>query len=518
MSIKAAHDWATRQPRLAVRGVILDAVLEQLDSPQGHSGLIDFFWNEPPLLIDLFRQVNQQRLEAKREAIDNLIGAMSMLGVTALQDFVTQTPRLESRPAAQRHKCLKLNAEMALAQQHLFAELKGFEHDDCMRSALSFSFAADWMLKQSDQHKGFEALELREALCVWGGEAQRCQGLFESNTLLNNRWQHLRSARQLAADVAAHGWSHSKTLNQLKLEADASRFEVDELQANWHTQAAEAARNPLMQQVPHFIYYLLDPYYDEPSARTAQTAEKPKEVAKAEIAAEAKAVNQHSPKPLLVAEAATQRKNAEPIAQKPQIQKNVAQASTAPVVPAVEPETRQPPSYDLKQLQAQMQKLAREDAHLAQVLHALVDGLKQMSPGSRVLLLLLSQDKNQLQGRIHAGFSTEQMPLTQIKLELKSSRLLVNLLQKPVSVHIQKRNWAQYEKALPAPIRLQFKQKQMLLMSLFIDQKPLGVLYQDCPEGELGEQDFTRFKQAVLLTAKVLSLLKHKAQQKKAKA
>jgi len=493
-----AQDWIQSAARLAVRSSVVEALLERLDKQLGNPSLCEYFWNEPALLIDLFIQVNEQRQLGGREAIDNLLSLMSMLSDQALREFIASAPLLDSLSTERQQQSLRVNAELAMSQAQYLSQYPSAKSDDASRSLLGFSYAADLYKAQHSIPDTLSRTDLQIGSCKWSGDHEVDQGLFLPQQSLSGKWLHIRQCRQLARQLVEQGWFSDSTSTFFSESAEDENLSLEDVQIRSRQWAVSAARNPFMADVPALILEMFSPAVENKAEEISaeQRLDKGSGAARAEPVAEPAV---QAVKPLSVALTSEKKPDGALPPKTDSPKKNPSQVA-----------------YDLRDFQLSLQQLAREHAPLGKVLQALVDGLQAMNPQSRVLLCLLSQDRKRLQGRLKAGFNPEENALFTLSLEVQQAGLFKRLMEKPLALQVSESNFAKYEKSLPAAFRLRFKEKDFLLMSIFLGQKPLGLIYLDSRKvGGLNQEHFSRFKQAVLLSGKVLLLLQQKAQKAK---
>jgi len=79
---------------------------------------------------------------------------------------------------------------------------------------------------------------------------------------------------------------------------------------------------------------------------------------------------------------------------------------------------------------------------------------------------------------------------------LGQKQLFSQLIAKPLALWIRKSNREKYLALVPEPIRVHMDREEMMVTSLFIGNKALGILYADFPQGaEQSSRKFERFKQ-----------------------
>lgn len=153
-------------------------------------------------------------------------------------------------------------------------------------------------------------------------------------------------------------------------------------------------------------------------------------------------------------------------------------------------------------------------ASQAQVLDLLLTHLHDDLHLSRVVLLLLSRDRSKLGARAGKGLD-QHSPIRTLVLDAKKAGLLNSLLGKPQALWIDAENYSKFEAALPAKFKSTFLHENFYLMSLFVADKPIGLLFADRAQSvtQLDKATYLSFKSAIMLTGKALTYLKQRRQQ-----
>lgn len=144
----------------------------------------------------------------------------------------------------------------------------------------------------------------------------------------------------------------------------------------------------------------------------------------------------------------------------------------------------------------------------AQLLDLLLNHLHEDLHLTRVALMLLSKDKTRLGTRAGRGID-EHSPIRKLVIDINRESLLRQLLGKPQSLWIEPDNYDQYEAALPTRFKASFLHESFFLMSLYVGNKPVGMIFSDRAQGvsRLDQKSYEQFKSAVNLTSKALTHL-----------
>lgn len=143
--------------------------------------------------------------------------------------------------------------------------------------------------------------------------------------------------------------------------------------------------------------------------------------------------------------------------------------------PPQQPETPASPANDLHSTMAGVMRRIREQTGSA-----------------RVVFAMLSQDRSRLRTRLALGGKAED-GLRSLDLDLGQKNLFTALMGKPQSVWLNRDNARTYQDYLPIPLRRMLGPQGAYMMSLFVKDRPLGLLYGDGPG--LSEQGYQQFRE-----------------------
>jgi hypothetical protein len=155
-----------------------------------------------------------------------------------------------------------------------------------------------------------------------------------------------------------------------------------------------------------------------------------------------------------------------------------------------------------------LQALLRDPASTqSQLLQACLQGLHEELGFTRVSLLLLSRDRKLLQNRLAIGLDPDA-PLRRYSVDISRAGLLVQLMKKPQALRLTPANWGKYESLIPPSLLARLDTRDFVAMSLFIRDKPIGVVLADRKGSRpIEAEDFAVFKQLVDLCSRALALL-----------
>lgn len=176
--------------------------------------------------------------------------------------------------------------------------------------------------------------------------------------------------------------------------------------------------------------------------------------------------------------------------------KPVAKTATGPTAPA------KPTLNDiLREIQAAGQSGASFNQIMSLSIRAMSEGLGLQ----RIVFALLLAGQNALKTRYVIGAEGDD-PLRGFDVDLSAPHLLTRLMLKPQSIWLSRSNQAQYEALLPKSLRQSVGEGEFFAMSLFVEDKPVGLFYADRRAGAgLTEAQYTAFKQICLLTGQSLT-------------
>ncbi|QIZ85396.1 HDOD domain-containing protein [Bermanella marisrubri] len=122
---------------------------------------------------------------------------------------------------------------------------------------------------------------------------------------------------------------------------------------------------------------------------------------------------------------------------------------------------------------------------------ALYEGLGMQ----RVFVCVLNKDGSALRPLYCQGVSKES-PIRSLKIVLDKNRLFSKLLNHQSSFKVDKSNYRQAQNMLSSDVVMTLGQKDFMAMSLFANDKPIGVVYADTTGGEspLTEKEYKAFK------------------------
>ncbi|MGQ5522966.1 HDOD domain-containing protein [Chitinimonas sp. PSY-7] len=122
----------------------------------------------------------------------------------------------------------------------------------------------------------------------------------------------------------------------------------------------------------------------------------------------------------------------------------------------------------------------------------------------RIVFGLLLAGQNALKTRYIVG-AAENDPLRTFHIDLSAPHIFTKLMLKPQSIWINATNRGQFESLLPRGLRQAIGQGDFLAMSLFVENKPVGIFYADNRGGAVSETQYNEFKQVCLMAGQSLT-------------
>lgn len=448
-------DWVARlaSTPLPVMRRTLTRVRDLLyQTSTSHQVLAGVIRHDPGFTLFLFRQL-EQLPHRPREPIDKLSNAIPMLGMGLVERAAGSLPCLEDQlqgpPRRGLIDCYGRAAHAAIYAARLAAwhnwqdperfALAGLLHD---LGEMALWSAAPPLMRQLQQRMaqgdgredaalevlGFTLEQLNQRL----GEAWRLPSLVQASQGLYNSHLPEPLSVMMAAALArasSRGWQTRQTLDRLELLAELFEVPPHQAASRFHQMAAEAAReiHPLPLPLPAF---------DLPRALSAPRVE----------AAEVLRQTPTSPP----------RPKAEPAAN--------------PVPPAPKPagaETDAPPARPARAINPLQERLIQTLRSLHQE-----QGLR------RVMFAMLTPDRGQIKVRFVVE-REERDSLQGLTIDLGRPSLFVALLKRPQALWIHRDNREKYQAMLPREVRPLLGDQDCLLMSIFLKQRPIGLILAD---------------------------------------
>lgn len=173
---------------------------------------------------------------------------------------------------------------------------------------------------------------------------------------------------------------------------------------------------------------------------------------------------------------------------------DVEQAKPKKPVPPVE----KPRSANVDLIQELVTKFRRQVEDFENIHDILLTTNKALHEGlgmQRVFVCVLNKDGSALRPLYCQGVSKES-PVRSLKIGLNKNRLFSKLLNHQSSFKVDQTNYRQAQNMMSSEVVSTLGQKDFMAMSLFANEKPIGVVYADATSGEtpLTDKEYKAFK------------------------
>ncbi len=179
---------------------------------------------------------------------------------------------------------------------------------------------------------------------------------------------------------------------------------------------------------------------------------------------------------------------------------------SGPVVQSAAPVKSQTvtPAPDLA---AQMKTLLKSpNTDQTRLLDTLLQHLHSDLQLSPVVYLMLSSDKRKLTARMGKGIDPDSA-IRNLAIDITREGILKSLIAKPQALLIDAEKYRKFEGLIPSSIKTAFDPENLFLMSLYVDDKPRGLVI--CNPGvdhsEPDQTSYFKFRAAIQLAAKALT-------------
>ncbi len=112
------------------------------------------------------------------------------------------------------------------------------------------------------------------------------------------------------------------------------------------------------------------------------------------------------------------------------------------------------------------------------IIELLIKELAEKHQLSRIVLMVLSKDGAVLLTRMSNGLDS-QSTLLKLKIKVSQGGVINRLITNPQSLWVNSANFKKYKPLLPGNFRASCLSQNFFLMSLFIDEKPIGMIFYD---------------------------------------
>lgn len=128
-----------------------------------------------------------------------------------------------------------------------------------------------------------------------------------------------------------------------------------------------------------------------------------------------------------------------------------------------------------------------------QIIKLTLDDFYSRSGIERIMFALINQKSEQIEGRYFLGIS-EGDELRKLQVSSKQKNLFTQLLRKPQHIRVNQENMKKIEPLMSEELKQYLTNNRYYLSSVFINNKPVGLLYAD---GNLRTGSYDAFKQTV---------------------
>lgn len=469
----AIRSWLDRLSTKALPAMALThtRVPQLLNSPTSNNAdLQRIISRDPGFSLALYRAFSALPHPPK-EPIANLAHAIALLGIEPMTRASNQLPALndllKGEARAALYACYSRAGHAAWYALHWGQQLRLNNPDEIAISALLAELGEMMLCAHADQEMG-QIIALKNSGTPRPTAEQSILG-FELNELsaqLAEQWMlpsllvdalkpsgafQVRSLTVMLASALAGAtakeWYSEQTLELIELAAELLGQSPDLARADIHSLAAGAARNLSGLPVPLSAYALLQPIATPPVER-----EIPKRAVSTAVPVEKREKIDADTIPIT----ANQPEN-----NSPQIDKASANSHPSP-------------------LQNRLLRIFRD--------------IRESTGVDRVMFALLTPDRTQLQAKFIVG-ADKDAPLRQFQHPIGERHLFTLMLKKPQDIWLNRENQAKITPLISEVGRTALDVRGFYMSSLFINNRPLGILYADRADPEyLDKQGFSQFK------------------------
>jgi len=444
-------------------------IVEMLDEAVASMAEIaDVIMLDPGLSIALLRKVNSKLKNNRRPIIETVHTAMSHLGKPAISKLVKEHPTLSAScsdaTTINRYRQLLCQNHHALTQVEGFAQIQGINTIDDMRTAMLLHNLGEIYicLFNTEKYQAYNQTSAQKpdkkafAVEIFGFDFDHLGKLLAQHWCLPELLEESFEASR-------------KTGRKAQLIQLASAFSR-EAESGWYHQAMQQTQ----KECADFLNLSTDETWLQIQTSAIQAAQN------------------------------DTLGDVMPAASRLILQPDIAgSAKIKAVKPVIKEKPRKASFEDRLRL-----LLQSRDTNQTQLLNLLLDNLNQDIGFSKVALMLISGDKPILTTRTGRGLE-KKSPFQKLELEVAKSGMIQLLLQKQQAVCVNATNYRKYENNLPGKFKATCLCNNFVLMSLYIGDRPVGLIY--CDRSATGEAidraSYARFKDDIVMTSKALTYL-----------
>ena len=280
------------------------------------------------------------------------------------------------------------------------------------------------------------------------------------------------------ARTAERGWHSEKMHNTLELIAEYLNAPLDEAIAHVHKNAVRAAREApffgarpaaaLLPLIPGDDHILIEDEFPEDEAEIEATVH------------EIQTATAHAGNPGATSEQAI-------AGDKQNVQPQVAPSHTAEICLT--------PQANLFKEAIEKLQSGLGNMDLNEIMRTAVHGLHDGVGLNRVVFCMLSPERDKLVSRYIIGADNDPI-FSRFHIDLSIPNLFTKLLEKQVSLWINATNRDKYWRVVPEPFKMLIKTNSFYVMSVLIDNKPVGLFYADrrSTDCDLDEPSYNQFR------------------------
>ena len=494
MPIAQAQQWLKKHsfavPALECN---LQQILELLKEENKSPVIVQYAENDPGLTLALLKRINGNRggFNSEYDVVDSTKAAISLLGqpssFSMFKRFdVAERSIKDPQQLFLFHQLCNRGYHNAFQIGEWARELGHHQIDQLKLSAMLYytgevlcclhdyssylEYIDNGSQPQSEEQIfGFTFAELTE---VVGNKLHLPDPLLRSQPHNDDKDHRIKMLRMVSSicHLSELGWYHDSIRNMLETFADYQQIATEKVTTKFHLFSIAAARQTCL------------PDAWQPACRLILTADGPW-------------ASRKSPGPAKL-------KPAPPTEPEKAPQHSIKVANKTQADPA---------DQNMTIFEHIRQLLEQPDTSQSTILKTSLGGLTKDLPFKRASLLLLSRDKLTLHNRMSQGVA-KQSPFLSYQTEVSNSGLLKILLSKPQAIWISPANFEKYHKLIPPDLLKSSDCHDFVAMSLFIGEKPIGIVYADRHNSSIGidEPAFSQFKKLISLTSKALKMLSGK--------
>ena len=491
---------------------------------------------DPGLALQLLREANVQAHERRELEVSTITHAVSLLGMEQTLDFVTRLRTVEDiRPRLRREGLLHAMARAAhaagLAREWTAGRKEAAIETAVCATVLRHAAELAVWAGHPESHKLFARLAAKggpeaetglfgETLAALGARLAEdghlpdaLRGALDDTGALQPRLTPSILASAIA-NATARDWYAPATMQLMSLRAELAGIDPERGPALVQSATVRVARqSPFGAAMSAARYLLLAPgerfvaEEAEPPVAAEATTKTPAEPPKAARAA--------GTRPAAAPGTRTAAEPATPSAGKAPAPRPAGPTPPAPATAATPPVTRAQPGGEtpatgpapkadeeaFRESARLLVEVRRGRATVQKVLPRLVDGMREGLGFDRAVFALVNREKQCLQGRYTSGEPSAE----KLEVDLSRANLIAQLMKAPQGLWLHAGTRERLMPYLPRTLRAYLGTRSFCAMSLFVQERPIGLLYADYEGDAVDERAYSRFKQVAVELAAALA-------------